>query len=299
MVVHEGRKQMKIKVYTLNAFAKTNTGGNPAGVVLNADSLLSEHMQRIAKKVGFSETAFVKKSNNADFKVEFFTPNKEVNLCGHATIATFCLLADKGIIDAGRYTQETKAGILEIEYRKNNRIYMEQCKPIFHKILDKKYIADTLNISQNKIMDDIPIQIVSTGLKDILIPIKSLGDLCSIRPDFDKISYVCKKENCVGYHLFTLETKQDSTAHCRNFAPFYNINEESATGTSTGALSCYLYRYGIISQNHMKDLVFEQGYCMNRPSEILASVIIHSGKINEVKIGGNALNIEEREIEIM
>jgi PhzF family phenazine biosynthesis protein len=96
-----------------------------------------------------------------------------------------------------------------------------------------------------------------------------------------------------------LETKQGSTAHCRNFAPLYNISEESATGTSTGALSCYLYRYGIISQNHMKDLVFEQGYCMNRPSEILASVIISNGNISKVKVGGNALNIKEREIEIL
>ena len=258
---------MKIKVYTLNAFAKTNTGGNPAGVVLNAD-----------------------------FKVEFFTLNNEVNLCGHATIATFYLLASKGIIHVGNCTQETKAGILNIEYRKNNKIYMSQCNPQFYKILDKKYIADTLNINQDKIMDNIPIQIVSTGLKDILIPIKSLNALYDIRPDFNKILDVSKKENVIGYHLFTLDTKYNSTAHCRNFAPLYDIDEEAATGTSTGALSCYLYKYGIVSEDCSKNLVFEQGYFMNRPSEILASLDIDNKEIDGVQVGGSALNIKENEI---
>jgi PhzF family phenazine biosynthesis protein len=106
---------MEIKVYTLNAFAKTDHGGNPAGVVLDPDSLSAHDMQKVAAKVGFSETAFVKKSNSADFKVVFFTPNGEVDLCGHATIATFYLLANKGIVQAGKYTQETKAGVLKEE----------------------------------------------------------------------------------------------------------------------------------------------------------------------------------------
>lgn len=83
---------MKINAYTLNSFAKTKEGGNPAGVVTNADSLSEEEMRKIAAVLGFSETAFVLKSNAADFKVRFFTPNEEVDLCGHATIATFLLL---------------------------------------------------------------------------------------------------------------------------------------------------------------------------------------------------------------
>lgn len=101
---------MDIKVYTLNAFAKTENGGNPAGVVLSADTLSPADMQKISAKAGFSETAFVKKSEIADFKVDFFTPNNQVDLCGHATIATFYMLANKDLIKAGTYTQETKAG---------------------------------------------------------------------------------------------------------------------------------------------------------------------------------------------
>lgn len=284
---------MNIKVYTLNSFAKTENGGNPAGVVLDADSLSAYDMQKISAKVGFSETAFVKKSNKADFKVEFYTPNSEVDLCGHATIGTFILLANKGIISKGQYSQETKAGILKIECNKNNVIYMEQKKPEFYEILDKKEIATSLNIDEKDIMSELPIQIVSTGLKDILIPVKSLKVLNNIKPDFNKISCVSKKHGVVGYHAFTLETQNNGTAQCRNFAPLYDIPEEAATGTSNGALSCYLYKYGIINEESSRSLVFEQGYSMGRPSEILSSLRIQNGEISEVMVGGTALNIEE------
>lgn len=284
---------MDLEIYTMNSFAKTRMGGNPAGVVLNADSLLKKDMQRIARKVGFSETAFVKKSDSVDFKVLFFTPNKEVELCGHATVATFTLLLHKNIIDEGTYKQETKSGILNVECR-NNKIYMNQCSPEFHKILDKRYIADTLNIDENNIMDNIPIQIVSTGLKDILIPVKSLKALYDVKPDFNKISHICSKEGAVGYHVFTMETKCSSTAHCRNFAPLYDIDEESATGTSNGALGCYLYKYGIVDEDSARNLVFEQGYCMGRPSEILVELVTYNNCIRRVRVGGTALNIEKR-----
>lgn len=277
-----------IRVYTLNAFAKTDNGGNPAGVVLDADFLSIDDMQKIASKVGFSETAFVRKSDNADFKVSFFTPNEEVDLCGHATIATFYLLASKGIIQPGKYTQETKAGVLKVECRSDNVIYMSQCNPEFYEILDRKEIADTLNITENDIIDSLPIQIVSTGLKDILVPIRSLKTLHDIKPNFDKISSLSKEKDVTGYHLFTLETKYNSTAHCRNFAPLYDIPEEAATGTSTGALSSYLYRYRVVLEKDVENLVFEQGYSMKRASEILSSLTIENEEIKEVKVGGIA-----------
>lgn len=287
---------MLYKVYTLNAFAKADNGGNPAGVVLNADALSEHDMQRIAAKVGFSETAFVKKSDNADFKVEFFTPNRQVDLCGHATIAAFYLMVNKGIIIPGKYTQETNAGILNVECRDDGVIYMSQQRPKFYEILDKKDIADSLNISEDEIMDDIPIQIVSTGLKDIFIPVKSLKILYHIKPDLDKVSNISKKWDASGYHIFTLETECGSTAQCRNFAPLYGIPEEAATGTSTGALSCYLYKYGLITEMNADNLIFEQGYSMKRPSEILASLTIKNKEVYEVKVGGIGLNIEEKEL---
>ncbi len=289
---------MEIKVYTLNAFAKTKEGGNPAGVVLDADSLSDETMQIIAQKIGFSETAFVQKSEKANFKVRFFTPKGEVDLCGHATIATFYLMAKKNLLESGTYTQETKAGILNLEVQEDNTIFMNQNLPQFFNEIDKKEIAESLNISEEIISDDLPVQVVSTGLKDIFIPIKSLKDLHNIKPNFEEVSKISKKYDVIGYHLFTLETKFSSTAHCRNLAPLYDIPEESATGTSSGALSCYLLEYGKISKQDTNHLVFEQGYSMKKPSEIFVNLKLQDDKIVEVKVGGIASHIQEKELTV-
>lgn len=289
---------MIVKVHTLNAFAKTSEGGNPAGVVLEADNLSDKQMQKIAQEVGFSETAFVSKSDKADFRVRFFTPSGEVDLCGHATIATFFLMAELKLIQTGKYTQETKAGVLNIEVKSNGAIFMNQNMPQFFEEIAIEEIVQSLNISNEVIDSDLPIQIVSTGLKDILVPIKSLSDLHSIKPNFEKVSEISKKYDVVGYHLFTLETKFDSAAHCRNLAPLYDIPEESATGTSSGALSCYLWKNGGVDNQQSQNLVFEQGYSMKKPSEILVNLKVEEGKIVEVKVGGIASNIQQKEIKM-
>ncbi|MGD8539840.1 MAG: PhzF family phenazine biosynthesis protein [Candidatus Aminicenantes bacterium] len=287
---------MKIKVYTLNSFAKTKNGGNPAGVVLEADNLTEDHMNKVANKVGFSETAFMQKSDKAHFKVRFFTPNEEVDLCGHATIAAFFLLKDKGLVQSGKYRLETKAGILDIDVRDNRTVFMAQVLAQFFEKITGEEIIKCLNISEDQILPNLPIQIVSTGLRDILVPVKNLKVLLSLKPDFNKISSVSKKYNVVGLHVFSLETKFKSTAHCRNFAPLYGIPEESATGTSNGALSCYLFKHNKVIKDQISHLVFEQGYSMKKPSEILANLKIEDSKILEVHVGGTAIIKKDMEI---
>ncbi|NTV90930.1 MAG: PhzF family phenazine biosynthesis protein [Clostridiales bacterium] len=283
---------MKTVVHTLNSFAKTENGGNPAGVILDADALSEMEMQKIAAEVGFSECAFVQRSNIASFRVRFFTPNSEVDLCGHATIATFSLMAQKGIITPGEYTQETRAGVLRIEACRDGNIFMNQNKPAFFQEADRSEIAASLNISEAEMLAGYPAQIVSTGLKDIIVPIASIDGLLSISPDFERIAAVSKKYDAVGYHLFTMETKYSSTAHCRNFAPLLGIPEEAATGTSSGALGCYLFKHGLVSDIDAEHMVFEQGYSMQRPSEILGSLGIRGAEIVEVRVGGIARYIK-------
>lgn len=289
---------MKINVYTLNSFARTKEGGNAAGVVLNADSLSEQEMRKIASILGFSETAFIMPSNAADFKVRFFTPSEEVDLCGHATIATFYAMSGLKLLKPGKYKQETKAGILGIEINNDNSIMMNQPVPVFSEIIDKDEIADSLNISSKQIPEDMMIQVVSTGLRDIMVPIKSIEMLDAIRPDMEKIKKISQKYHTVGYHVFTLESLHGGNAYCRNFAPLCNIPEESATGTSNGALGCYLYQYGKINNEQASDLIFEQGYVMKKPSEIRVSLVIKDNEISEVKVGGRAMNLALREVEI-
>lgn len=289
---------MKVRVYTLNSFAKTKEGGNAAGVVTDADSLSEKEMKKIAAILGFSETAFILPSNVADFRVRFFTPNDEVDLCGHATIATFYTMASLRLLKPGTYKQETKAGILGIEIKKDNSIMMNQPIPVFSEIIDKDELADSLLIKASQMPEDLPAQVVSTGLRDIMIPVKSMEILNAIKPDMEKIKKVSQKYNAVGYHVFALESLFGANANCRNFAPLYDIPEESATGTSNGALACYLYHYGKISNDQASNIVFEQGYSMKKPSEILVSLTIKENEIHEVKVGGIAMNLTLTEIEI-
>lgn len=289
---------MRVKVYTVNSFAKSINGGNPAGVVLNADGLSDVEMKKIAGVVGFSETAFVMKSDLADFMVRFFTPNEEVNFCGHATIAVFHTISSKGYIKSGRYSQETKAGILDVQVMEDLSIMMNQNIPSYHEIIEKQEIADSLNITVDEMLENLPVQIVSTALRDILVPIKSLDILNSINPDFKKVENISSKYNTVGYHIFTLESLNESNAHCRNFAPLYGIPEESATGTSNGALACYLYKYGKLKHDHITNISIEQGYSMERPSEIKIALTTKEKEITEVRVGGIALNLSEIEVEI-
>jgi len=288
---------MKLKVYTMDSFAKTSDGGNPAAVVLNADNLSASQMKAVAKKIGFSETAFVMASDKADFKVRFFTPTDEVDLCGHATIGFFYLMAVKGSLKTGMYSQETNAGILSVEITEDQLVLMDQSKPKFYDYVDRQLIAESLGITVLDLHADLQPQIVSTGMRDIMVPIKNLETLQKIVPNMALVSEVSSTYDTIGYHLFSLESL-GGTAHTRNLAPLYGIPEESACGTANGALSSYLYHHQMISSVQAQNIVMEQGYTMNKPSEILASLETDERVIQRVRIGGTAKNINEMTIEV-
>lgn len=287
---------MKVKAFTLNSFAITDDGGNPAGVVFDADELTEEQMKEISKVIGFSETAFIMKSDYADYKVRFFTPTEEVDLCGHATIGAFYALANIMNVKPGIYKQETKAGILDVEIKEDLTVLMNQNLPEFYEIIGKAEVAESIGLTAGDMPEDIPAQVVSTGLRDIMVPVRNRMILNAAVPDYRAIEDISRKYSVTGYHVFTLDTINRGTMHCRNFAPLYGIPEESATGTSNGALSCYLYKYGKIDNAAALHIVSEQGYSMNKPSEIICSLRINGRNIIEVKVGGRAKNIKEIEV---
>lgn len=255
--------------YIVDAFTSKPFGGNPAGVVIY-ENMSVEKMQKIASELRYSETAFTKQIEAYKFDIRFFTQNSEVPLCGHATIASFGALLDSGIISGnGMYYINTKSGMLPV-YVEDNFILMKQAKPVVRsEIIDMDSIAKSLNISVDDIGDynfKLKPMIVSTGLFDIMLPVKNKAILNSISPDFQALSDLSSCYNVVGIHAFTLENN-NYTASCRNFAPLYGINEEAATGTANGALTYYLYINGVIKEFN-NDYSFEQGEKMNRTSVI-------------------------------
>jgi len=286
---------MKVFVKKVNAFTDSINGGNPAGVLLNSPDLTDKQMAYISKFLNVSETAFVFPSKNADYKVKFFSPETEVDLCGHATIATFFTMGiEKKFKSNIKITQETKAGILPVEIifleDKLDRVMMTQAKSVLKDIqIDIYEIAESLKISIDDIDTSLPNQIVSTGLFTLPICIKSFKILKSIKPNFLKIQEICKKLNVGSFHLFTFDTIEPrSIYHARNFAPVYSINEDPVTGTANGATCYYLLKNNII---HEKTLICEQGDIINRSGRVYVEIIN-----NTVKVGGRAKIFEEREI---
>ena len=117
---------VNIDVILVNSFTENGKGGNPAGVVFNADHLSDAQKLKIAQEVGYSETAFVATDDVADYAVSFFTITGEVDFCGHATLAAFSAMFESNIIRAGSYTQRTKAGILSVTVESTGLVLMEQ-----------------------------------------------------------------------------------------------------------------------------------------------------------------------------
>lgn len=298
---------MKKVIYQVDAFSDVPFGGNPAGVVPNAIGLNYNDMLNIAREMNLSETAFVfpMKDEESDYEVRFFTPTQEVDLCGHATIGSFFSLASKGIItgtdNVKIVKQKTKAGILPVElYFKDNKIdsvMMTQTKPKFVFDVANTYeLAEIMGINARDIGIDgyrlIP-QAVSTGLTDIMLPVKSLSALKSLNPNYTRLTEYSNNLNIIGVHAFTLETEEESsTLSCRNFGPAAGINEESATGTSNGALGAYLVKNDVLKFEDNITIICEQGYYMNRPSKII--VRLEGSKENlTVKVGGKAVIVME------
>lgn len=275
------------EVYVVNAFCHQDQGGNAAGVVLFSQNLKKVDKIKVAKELGFSETVFVYKSDIADYKLEYYTPVDEVNLCGHATIATFVLLHERGL-EEGIYTIETKAGVLDIEIDSQGNVFMQQCCPKFFEEYDVEEFKDCLPIEYYN--PSFPIQAVSTGLKDILFPVDSIEHLRKMKPDFSIMAKLNEKQGVVGIHAFALTEDKETIAECRNFAPLYDIEEESATGTSNCALACYLSRY----YRKDEEYNFLQGVSMNQPSDIIVKVNYNGEKISKVLVGGTGMVKEKR-----
>ena len=290
---------MKIKVKKVNAFTDSIDGGNPAGVLLGSPMLSDEQMAYVSKELKVSETAFVFPGKKADYRVRFFTPEIEVDLCGHATIATFFTMGLEGLVTKqnSTATQETNVGILPVslEFDKSgnvDRAMMIQGKPVLKDIyLDISKIADSLKIDVDEIDNSLPMQKTSTGLFTLPICIKSFDILKSINPDFDKIKKLCYRLDVGSFHLFTFDTLEPTSLyHARNFAPAYAVNEDPVTGTANGAVCNYLLKNNITQNSNM---VCEQGDIIGRSGRVFV-------EINEdvVRVGGKAKIVEEREIKL-
>lgn len=278
-------------IYLIDAFTETAFGGNPAGVVFHQDPLSDEEMQAIAKEMNQSETAFISKINNTKYKVRFFTPVEEVDLCGHATIATFWAVASLQHIPHLRcgghiLTQSTKAGDLKLyidyEDHKLKEVTMAQPEAVVSgQLKDVDRLCKAFHIEPEDLGIeglDLPLSFVSTGIKDLMLPVKDKETLMKMSLDAKALNDLSVDEDFYSVHAFTFTGEGEVTQ--RNFCPRLGIDEEAATGTSTGALISHLYDHGALKE---PELVALQGENMGRPSKLVAKIVD-----GEIRVGGQA-----------
>lgn len=275
-----------MKFYIVDAFAEELFGGNPAGVALlseGTDFPEKSRMIHTAKELRYSETAFVKPLGEKHYQLRYFTPTDEVDLCGHATIGAFGALVSEGFLQEGDVCLlETLAGQLQVKIFEG-KVFLEMGEgKLLVPLPDPKELAEVLGISPEDFA--MAPTMVSTGLPDILVPLKSRELLLSMNPDMEGMKALSRKLSVVGVHAFALDPEKEVTAWCRNFAPLYGIDEEAATGTANGALAYFLQQRGLLGEEARP--VFLQGESMGRPSRIYG--ILSPEEKPRIQIGGSS-----------
>ena len=281
--------EKQIEIYQIDAFTGKSFEGNPAGVTFG-DNLNKSEMQKIAREMNLAETAFLSKSANADYNLRWFTPAVEVELCGHATIASLHFLSEKNLLKNNTNIKfETRSGILNCK-AEDGFYYMQI--PVFSMNefeSNKEEIINALNIDPGSLDENVPFIIVENGY--LYIYVQDLQALHGLQPDFRALKHLTKSKNefnCVV--VFTLETiDKDSFAHSRFFAPYYGIDEDPVTGSANGPFILVLKRLGFIKNpGNEITLVFEQGDVLGRRGRVR---VRFNQANNELYISGQAVTV--------
>lgn len=264
------------EVHLVNAFTTDGAGGNLAGVVIDADGLSNAERQHVAAVVGASETSFVRRIDDRVFEVEFFTPSRQVPDCGHATVATFALLAQQGALQPGITIKRTIAGDREISLD-GERVFMQQLRPALVPFDGRSTLASALGIAGESFAGE-PV-VADNGVRFVLVRTASRDVLASIVTDQRALEELTEGPDAIGVYVAAPGPPgYDATA--RMFAPRYGIAEESATGMAAGLFGGWLA--GDMARARYR---IEQGALMTPPSP---STLIVQVEPDRVLVGGTA-----------
>jgi trans-2,3-dihydro-3-hydroxyanthranilate isomerase len=249
-------------------------------------------------------------------RLRIFTPAREIPFAGHPVVGTWSVLAREGVVplpEGGngwtRIHHEVGIGVLpvDIEFKDGAplQVVMTQGKfEILGEIDDwqeQAEIARALGRAREDLDETLPLQIITTGLSCLAIPIRSLADLSRCRVNAGLLAEIYTRLGATGCHVFTRETIEigDSRAHARFFAPADNIPEDPATGSACGALGGYLVHHGASGAEAREErykFVIEQGDFIHRPSRINLEVKGKPGAVEEVRVGGPSVVVANGEV---
>lgn len=292
---------MEVVVQIVNAFIDGDSGGNPAGVVVDANMLTSAQKLAVAQQVGLSETAFVSASNAAAIKLEFFTPTRQIAHCGHATVVAISLLRQLGVISDGPSSKETIDGNRDI-LLKGDMAFMEQRAPRYSQLVLGSVACtralSSLAIRAEQLIEGLMPCIVNTGNSFLIIPLNEETAVRGLEPEFGAVEKLSEELDLIGYYAFSRATKIGGrVAGARMFAPRFGIREEAGTGMAAGPLACFLHDFLGVKERR---LLIEQGWLMPSPSPsvIAVDLEITEGRIVRIMAGGKAKAVRSMMISV-
>ena len=272
----------------VDAFTTEPLAGNAAGVVPDAAGLDDAQMQAIARELNASETAFLTPGDEADRRIRYFTPTQEVDLCGHATVASHAWLAEAGRIDDGTHGLATNVGVIEVTVNEGS-VWMTQDDAVVEAVdLDHGRVAGVLGADPATLRDvgaDLPLATASTGLGYLIVPVNFLSALSELAPDFDAVAALTDELDVTGVYAFTFDALDaDATLHGRMFAPGAGVDEDPVTGTASGAVGAYLREIAAFDGELPAELTLEQGHFVDRPGRVRVRA-----RSEPVEVGGRAV----------
>ncbi len=283
----------------VDAFTDQALAGNPCAVLLDADSLDSAEMLAIARENNLSETAFVRRSDVADFGVRYFTTTEELPLAGHPTIATIYALWKWGRLhltgDTTHIHLELKVGPIPIEISAESgqirQIIMTQKKPVFMATYDPEVVLPAFGLTTVDGLPGVPIQTVSTGTPQLMIPLRSHEALRRAQLNGSLYEALKAAGDFYSPHLFSLGgATPTGQTFARHLGHTPDIAEDPVTGSATGGMGAYLWRYGLIAE---PTFIAEQGHWMQRPGTVHVEIVGARNAIDAVKVGGAAVLVIE------
>lgn len=286
-------------IMLVDAFTTTPFTGNAAAVLLDASDLEPVIMQRIAREMNVSETAFVLPSDQADLRLRWFTPETEVPLCGHATIATFHALVETGKLAVpNTYTLETKVGILDVELTNADNapctVWLDVPIPEFaESSMSLTSLTAAFRIDESELLEDIPPTI---GGEYLYVGLHNLTTLLSLKPDFSHLRLLSRTDNLSGFVLYTLSgLDETSRVHVRFFAPAWGIDEDPVTGSAHAPLGALLVGVGVIPTvdgGRVVQYYAEQGDAIHRAGRVRVEVTLDEDDHPiRSRVGGSAITV--------
>ncbi len=291
-----------IRIKHVDAFTTKAFTGNPAGVVVEADGLTAEEMQKIASEMNLSETVFALPPSNeeSDLRVRWFTPTQEVDLCGHATIALFHALAEEGLfgleVDEDQsFLIETKSGLLtvDVEWR-DFQPYIKFSIPIprfFPYPGDITELCGALGLSQIELAKSMKPKITDAGY--CYVPVRDYDSLKSLEPNMTLLRKLNYLHDLNGFAVATTDTgDKESDWHMRFFAPALGVDEDPVTGSAQGPMAVFLKENGLVDTKvNFHTFHGAQGRSLKRPGHVTIHMGMKQGVVDELIIAGQAVTV--------